>query len=434
LEGSAAYRQQAGKDGMFKFFGNFNHSNFSSYNHNIADPSLKQKLDLANEYQYGNASYQQSLTKTWSIRGGLSYTSNQNNMQVDGLPLNEIEKGLHAKTVFGKSISDKLELRFGVEYYNRNYEGTRVSLLNQSVKTSFREGLAASFVEAEFFSSEHFVVKGGARTEQNSLTNQLTVDPRLSMAYKPGKKGQFSFAYGLFRQTAKNQYIRIYGQLDPEKAEHFILNYQIITDRRTFRVETYYKKYLNLVKYQNFNPNKLTNDGSGYAKGIELFWRDNQTIKNVDYWVSYSYLDTERDYLNFPISAVPSFASSHNFSFVYKHFISELKMQMGFTYSYTSGRSYYNPNNEKFNSDRTPSYQDLSLNIAYLPKPNFIVYFSCTNLLGNDNIFGYEYAANPDVNGIYASRAIRQPADRFLFVGIFITISKNKSIGQLPNL
>ncbi len=434
MEGSGAFRQQVGKDGMFKFFGNLNRSNFSLNNHDVADASIKQKYELTNNYNYGNASYQQSLNKTWSTRGGLSYTFNQNNIEIDGVPLGETEKGIHAKTIFEKSVSDKLELRFGAEYYDRHYDAHRINDTNQLQKTSFREGLAASFVEAEFFSNQYFVFKGGVRGEQNSLTNQWSVDPRYSMAYKPGKKGQFAFAYGLFRQTAKNQYVRINNQLDPEKAEHFILNYQIITDRRTFRVEAYYKKYFSLVKYLSIDGTQLNNTGSGYAKGVEIFWRDSQTLKNVDYWVSYSYLDTERDYLNFPISAVPSFASTHNFSFVYKHFINALKMQTGFTYSYSSGRAYYNPNNEKFNSDRTPSYQDLSVNIAYLPKPNLIFYFSCTNVLGHDNVFGYQYASSPNADGIYASRATRQAADRFLFVGIFITLSKNKSIGQLPNL
>lgn len=434
LEASGAFRQQVGKDGIFKFFGNFNSSNFSMYNHAVADPSNKLKYDITNNYRYGNASYQQSLNKTWSVRGGLSYTFNQNNLELEGVPLGETEKGIHAKTAFEKSFSDKLELRFGVEYYDRNYEATRINSFNQSQTASFRESLAAGFIEAEFFSSRYFVMKAGARVEQNNLINQTSLDPRFSMAYKPGKKGQFSFAYGQFRQTAKNQYVRINNQLDPEKAEHFILNYQIITDRRTFRVETYYKKYFSLIKYLSLDPASMNNAGSGYAKGVELFWRDNQTLKNIDYWVSYSYLDTERDYLNFPVSAVPSFASNHNFSFVYKHFISKIKSQVGFTYSYSSGRPYYNPNNEKFNSDRTPSYQDLSLNIAYLPKPNLIFYFSCTNLLGHDNIFGYDYSLTPDANGAYASRPIRQAADRFLFVGVFITLSKNKSIGQLPNL
>jgi hypothetical protein len=69
-----------------------------------------------------------------------------------------------------------------------------------------------------------------------------------------------------------------------------------------------------------------------------------------------------------------------------------------------------------------------------LPKNNLIIYASCTNLLGRDNIFGYQYSVVPDAEGVYASRPIRQAAPRFLFLGVFITISKNKSINQLPNL
>jgi hypothetical protein len=55
-------------------------------------------------------------------------------------------------------------------------------------------------------------------------------------------------------------------------------------------------------------------------------------------------------------------------------------------------------------------------------------------VLGFDNVFGYEFSNTPDGNGVYASRAIRQPAPRFLFLGIFITLSKEKSINQLPTL
>ncbi|MEQ9415425.1 MAG: TonB-dependent receptor, partial [Cyclobacteriaceae bacterium] len=87
-----------------------------------------------------------------------------------------------------------------------------------------------------------------------------------------------------------------------------------------------------------------------------------------------------------------------------------------------------------FNTGRTPAYQDLSMNISYLPKPFLIIHLSVTNVLGRDNIFGYDYGETPDSSGNYLSRAIRQPAKRFLFLGVFFTISKNKSINQLPNL
>ncbi len=437
LEGSAAYRAQVGKDGVLKFFGNFNRSDFSMYNHEILDPTIKHQFDLTNNYRYGNGTYQQSLNKNWSVRGGLSYTFNQNDAKQDGAPLGETEKGIHAKAVLENSISDKVEVRFGGELIDRNYTASRQNENSGAFETlSFQEPIASSFAEAEVYANKHFVTKAGGRMEYNGLTDKLSVDPRLSLAYKPGGNGQFAFAYGTFRQSVKNQYVMLNNNLNPEKAEHFILNYQIVLDRRTFRLETYYKKYYQLVKFENRDPQLLTNLGNGYAKGVELFWRDNQTLKNVDYWMSYSYLDTKRDYLNYPTAATPSFASKHNFSFVYKHFITAMKAQLGFTYSYGSGRPYYNPNNsdDKFNSDRTPSYQDLSANVAYLPKSNLILYVSCTNLLGHDNIFGYQYSSQPDTSGAYVSRAVRQPATRFLFVGVFITITKNKSINQLPNL
>ncbi len=222
--------------------------------------------------------------------------------------------------------------------------------------------------------------------------------------------------------------------LQSEKAEHFILNYQRIENDRTFRVEGYYKRYDHLVKFRDGNQYDLNNAGSGYAKGFELFWRDNKSIPFVDYWVSYSYLDTERDYLNFPHAATPAFASAHNFSVVGKYFITDIKSQLGLTYSFTSSRPYYNPNQTTFNGSKTPNYSDLSFNWSYLPKPYLIVYFSCTNLLGRDNIFGYEYGNTPNNDGTFNSRAVRQAATRFVFLGIFITLSKDKSINQLPSL
>jgi TonB dependent receptor/CarboxypepD_reg-like domain len=435
LEGSAAYRQKIGEGGMFKFYGNFNRSDFALYNHDIADPSLKQLFNLNNGYTHGNATHQHHINNQWLVRGGISYTKNKDDFKVDGSPLGQVEDGVHAKAVAEYAPSDKVEIRFGSELIDRKYSASRFNPLTGALQVlSFQEKLNVAFAETEMYASNKFVAKVGGRMEFNSLTSQYTFDPRASIAYKPGKQGQFSFAYGTFHQSAKNELVRYNNQLDPERAEHFILNYQIMTDRRTFRVEAYHKNYKDLVKYVSGNPTDLINAGNGNAKGFEFFWRDSQTIKYVDYWVSYSFLDTERDYLNYPYAATPSFASKHNFSFVYKHFIKDLKSQVGFTYSYSSGRTYFNPNSENFLSDKTPSYQDLSLNVSYLPKNWIIVYVSCTNLLGRENIFGYEYASSPNGDGQFASRAIRQPATRFAFLGLLITISKNKSVNQLPNL
>jgi hypothetical protein len=436
-EASAAYRQRVGKDGLLKFYGNFNNTSFSQYIHAIEDPDTRYRYDRTNRYGYGNGYYQQSLNALWSVRGGISWSHSQNEIIVAGHLLDELENGVHTKLVFEHSASDQLEIRFGVEHFDRAYSSARFNeAANEKESYSFTELLSVAFAEAEYFVTNQLIVKAGGRVEHNGLSRQSTIDPRVALAYKPGKNGQFSFAYGTFRQSPLNQFVRINTQLLSEKAEHFILNYQVITNRRTFRVETYYKHYTELIKFNQESPATLNNTGSGYARGLEFFFRDNQTIKNADYWISYSFLDTERDYLAFPASAVPTFASRHNFSFVYKHFIPAIKSQVGVTYSYSSGRTYFNPNKplSEFLTDRTPAYQDVSANLSYLPRNFLIIYVSCTNLLGWENIFGYQYGAVPDAGGVYASRPIGQPAPRFLFLGVFITLSKNKSINQLPNL
>ncbi len=434
IEGSTAFRKETGEHGIIKFFGNFNHAAYSLNQHEILNPAQKGSLDFTNNYGYGNASFLQALNQNWSVRGGFSYNYNKNDIRLDGSPLDEIETGSHSKLVFEHSVSDNVELKFGLEHLGMNYEVSQLDSLANKQTISLSAPVSAIFVETQAFASKYFVARAGLRAEYNNTLKQTHADPRVSIAYKPFKQGQFSFAFGRFRQSATNQYLRINQNLEEEIAEHYILNYQVIGEKRTFRTELYYKRYTNLVKFENGDPTVLNTKGTGYAQGFELFWRDNKSVRNLDYWVSYSYLDTERNYLNFPISAIPTFASQHNFSVVGKRFITAIKSQLGVTYSYSSPRVFNDPNNETFNGGRTPAYQDLSMNISYLPKPFLIIHASVTNLLGRDNIFGYEYSSTPDSNGVYPGRAIRQPARRFLFLGVFFTISKNKSINQLPNL
>jgi hypothetical protein len=430
IQAITAFRQHVGKDGMVKFYGNLTQTDYSLYNHSIDNYDSKQLFDLNNNYRYLNGFYKDVLSEKWIVRGGVSYTFVANDVDIEGSFVKEIDKGIHVKTVFDGSLSDKVELKTGVEVIQRDYTQN----FSSGNALGYNETIAGAFAETDLYASNNFVTRAGARLEYDNLLNKGSVDPRLSMAYKTGATGQVAFAYGQFRQSPKNEWLKLDHNLQSERAEHFILNYQRVENDRTFRIETYYKKYNNLIKFTNADYSDLNNNGNGYAKGIELFWRDNKSIRNADYWISYSFLDTKRTYLNFPIAAQPSFASRHNFSAVYKHFITEIKSQLGVTYSLTSGRPYYNPNNTEFNSDRTPSYSDLSFNWSYLPKPYLIVYFSCTNLLGRNNIFGYEYSSQLNEDGLYNSRAIRQAAPRFLFVGIFLTLSKNKSINQLPTL
>lgn len=133
-------------------------------------------------------------------------------------------------------------------------------------------------------------------------------------------------------------------QLKPERADHYIFSFQSSANKRTIRVELYYKDLVKLNGGEFYLASSYNNNGSGYAKGLDLLWRDKKTIKNGDYWVSYSYLDTKRNYRTFPEEAVPNFASKHNLSGVYKHWFGALRSLAGANVRYSSPRVYNDPN------------------------------------------------------------------------------------------
>jgi hypothetical protein len=264
-------------------------------------------------------------------------------------------------------------------------------------------------------------MKFGVRAAYNDLMEDIQFSPRVSVAYKPGELGQFSLAYGDFYQRPNRDIAKFNTAIESEKASHYILNYQLVNNGKTFRAEAYYKDYDGLTKYDTEMPqfnSVYSNSGDGYASGLDVFWRDSKSIDNLDYWVSYSYLDTERDFQNFEERATPNFAPKHNLSIVTKYWLDKLRSQIGFSYSYGSGRSYNN----------------LSFNWAYLIDQQKILYFSVSNLLGINNISNYQYADTPNMTGTFDRRAITPPANSFFFVGFFWTISSDKKSNQLDNL
>ena len=117
-----------------------------------------------------------------------------------------------------------------------------------------------------------------------------------------------------------------------------------------------------------------------------------------------------------------------------KHWIEDWKSQVGFSYTFASGRPYTNPNTSGFLSEKTKAYNSISVNWAYLISQQKILYVSVNNVLGFKNINGYQYANTPDMNGNFSRQALLPAADQFFFVGFFWTISDNKTDNQLDNL
>lgn len=277
----------------------------------------------------------------------------------------------------------------------------------------------ALYLESDIRFSKKFAGRIGIRSEYASILNLVNLMPRASFTYKAGKNSLLSLAYGQFFQTPEPEFLWESAVLGFEKSTHYIMNYQWQTDRRIFRIEAYYKDYDELV--QVGEPGGFNNQGYGYSRGIDVFWRDQKSIPNLTYWLSYSYIDTERLYRDFPTAATPTFVSDHVLSFIANYYITP-RIRLGTSYSFASGRPYFNPGNPQFLADKAIDYHNLNISSSYLTSlfGNFtVIYASLRNPFGVKQVFGYRY--NED--GTQRTPII-PASDWSFFAGISISIKK----------
>ncbi|PVW15903.1 TonB-dependent receptor [Marixanthomonas spongiae] len=434
IAGESVYRHKF-EDGLLKIYGAFDATNFQLTQEDINVPKGV-NFKLNNQNFYTNTSYSGRLDNKWRLEAGGSFTLSKTEINVIEDAIEDTEKSAHLKLKLRKNFSNRFKMSYGVEQFLTDFnEDFKNETLN--VEYGFNNNISAAFTEADVIFSKKFAIKLGLRGEYSQLFDAFIVSPRISLAYKVSKNSQLSLAYGDFYQQPLNEYLKFQEDLEAQKAQHYILNYQYSANNRIFRAELYRKEYDNLVTYASELPSFDTDfntNGNGFAQGFDLFLRDNESLKNMDYWVSYSYLDTERKYKNYPTAATPNFANSHNLSVVGKYWLEDWKSQVGFSYQYGSGRTYTNANVPGFLQNKTKAYNSISLNWAYLLSQQKILYFSVNNVLGFKNVNGYQYANTPTANGDFARRTLRPAADQFFFVGFFWTISDDGEDNQLDNL
>lgn len=454
------FRIKTSKTGMLKFYGYFNSSRLGLRRPDIDSSNLKDAFGLKNFNVYSNLSWKENLSDTWKLYMGLSYSTNtdkiSNQLQDASNKLQNISFDPYSsknfnlearsdlsqlKAVFEKKFPGLSAIRFGGEYlYYRDQNVFSNKFISNSL-TKTDDHFKAAFAESDIYITNDLAAKIGGRLEHSSQLNKSNIVPRISLAYKVGARSQASLAYGIFYQKPEKEYFLrnyAYSDLLYAKATHYIANYQKVNREYTLRLEAFYKKYNELVKThaRRNSIDSFSNGGFGNAKGIELFWRDRKTFKNVDYWISYSYLDTKRDYLNFPYAIQPNFAANHTANLVVKKFVTKLKTQFNGSYTFATGRPYYNirmdDNTGKFiiaDQGKTIPYHSMSFSINYLPnigKENskkFTVFvFSINNILGTNQVFGYNYSYNGN-----RKEPILPTAKRFFFFGCFISFGADRS-------
>jgi hypothetical protein len=332
--------------------------------------------------------------------------------------LNESEYLYQGKVVAKHNYSNNLKFIAGGEYIK-----TRLKGQVDSLKSNVNDYLISFFAESEATIGKKFAFRLGLRMEQSSYSNKGTLAPRSSFAYKFSKSSQVSFSYGIFYQLPdKDIMLTNPSGLDNQQAEHFIANYQFQKNERTLRFEMYYKNYSRLVS--DYTPNHNYPGYAGYAKGFEIFFRDKATIPNLDYWISYSYIDSKRKTIIADEFLTPDYVSTHTVSIVDKYWIHSIGILISVSYSYASKRNfnYLKNNGESIKLD-IPAYSSFDISISKplsLFHKQAILFCSLQNVFGYDKVLGYTTIPTfPDPFHVYPAEK-RSP-----FIGLFISMYNN---------
>jgi vitamin B12 transporter len=464
-QGDANFRIRTKSGGFVKYYGYFATNKIGFRNNDIDSAGIKNAFTIKNTNIYQNINWKDRIGKGWRINTGISFSTNKDNI------FNELQDATNNKTIIsspiffafknfdvvntgvyaqGRAVLEKKftglnAIRFGADYFYSDEKSTITLYNGNSYKETVKDNLFAGFAETDVYLTNNLAAKIGGRVEHTSLINKWNVAPRLSLAYKLAKNTQASFAYGIFYQNPERRLLPSLAAIDFSKAAHYIFQFSKQTKDYTLRTEVFYKDYKNLYKTAPDNNGRevvANNFGNGYAKGIEFFWRDRKTFKNVDYWISYSYLDTKREFLNFPTAIAPSFAANHTASFVVKRFVTQWKTGFNASYNFATGRPYYriafdNTSNKYAITDQgnTINYNSLSFSVNYLPnlgkkdKKTFAVWvLGINNVLNQNQIFTYNYS-----NDGSRKEAVTPPSRQFVFIGCFLSFGIDRTQEAINN-
>ena len=464
-QGDANFRIKTKSGGFIKYYGYISANKTGFRSPDIDSVVLKDAFEIDNLNTYQNINWRENFGMGWKLNTGISYSTNKDNItnelqdannkkQVITNPsfyafknfkLNNKAQYAQVRLVLEKKLNGLNVIRFGSDYFYSDEKSTYTLYDGKKFSERVKDNLESVFAEADVFITNNLAAKIGGRVEHSQIVSKWNVAPRVSVAYKFRDNSQASFAYGLFYQNPERKILPAIASIDYSRAAHYILQYQKISSQRTFRVEAFYKKYTDLYKTAFSMTGRevaANNNGFGHAKGLEFFFRDKKTFKNVDFWISYSYLDTKRDYLNYPQAITPTFAANHTGAVVVKKFVLPWKTGFNLSYNFATGRPYYhfaydNAQNKYVIGDagKTINYNSMSFSVNYLPgigkkdPKAFVVWvLGINNVLGQSQVFNYNYT-----NDGSRKEAVTPPSKRFIYLGCFLSFGIDRTQDAINN-
>jgi len=264
-------------------------------------------------------------------------------------------------------------------------------------------------------------VIAGARSDASSLTNQRTVDPRLSIVWQIGGMG-VTAAWGVQHQVAEPVFYRPTSALPgfaPMRVSQTIVGAQWGGDSTGLRLELYDKQYRNLWQFtRDFG---VAGDGRGRARGADLLlrWRFGASSGSRIAW---SLVSSRRTDPNTGRDAPALGDVRNSVSWITDRTFGRLTVSSALRYA--SGRPFTDvigvaggaPIWGEPNAARLPGYSRSDLSFSwYRPidaRRGVVLWGSVSNLFNRNNVMRYRW--NADFEDRFPVRA---PFNRSIYAG-----------------
>jgi len=243
----------------------------------------------------------------------------------------------------------------------------------------------------------------GVRSDASSLTDQRTVDPRLSVAWQLGGLG-LTAAWGVQHQVAEPVFYRptpATPDFDPMRVAQTIIGAQWGGDSTGLRVELYDKQYGNLWQFtRDFG---VAGEGRGRARGADVLlrWRFGASTSSRIAW---SVVDSRRTDPNTGQDAPALGDVRHSASWITDRTFGRLTI--GTALRYATGRPFTDvvgvqagaPIWGAPNAERLPGYTRSDLSFSWFRpldgRRAVVLWGSVANVFNRNNVMRYRWNAD----------------------------------------
>jgi hypothetical protein len=321
------FRFELGKDTYLKTYFTYDQTKFNLVESDLPDFTTRD-LGYDEDNIYLNSTFRKKYGNGFHLFTGIAYSLNNtliNSGIVAGDSVRDKEQELHLKIKAGKRFSELYKLEAGVESMLRNKDLQYI--YNETQKAYYNNNLYGLFVSNDLNLTNNLFLNMSGRIEYAEMNESFAFLPRIALGYT-WNKVNFSGVLGMYQQSAHNDYLRYNNKLDQERNIQSLFGIYYQEDSRIYRIEAYNKRYSDLTYIKD---GEYVSDGSGYSRGIDLFFNDYEFKKYWNYMLAYSYNDTKRNINNFPEKVRPNYATKHNLSFTLKYTNYDIKSVIGLT-------------------------------------------------------------------------------------------------------